>query len=136
MSKTFFHTTATANRDSILDHGLDVTRMGRPTGIAGSPTPEQDGVQLVTHLDEAWWYATFPSHTEIDIWGVDMEGLELEETSEGWIARSPIPPDRLTLLVAAVSPEEARTRLQSATNDSAPQGEITVHLRTTEREGL
>lgn len=41
-----FHVSAAANRDSILAHGLDWTRMGAAPGIAGSTAPEEDGVFL------------------------------------------------------------------------------------------
>jgi len=41
-----FHVSSAANRKSILAHGLDWTRMGAARGIAGSTTPEQEGVFL------------------------------------------------------------------------------------------
>src|SRR5260221_14485904 len=41
-----FHLSSAADRDSILAHGLDWTRMGAAPGIAGSTAPEADGVFL------------------------------------------------------------------------------------------
>ena len=41
-----FHVTSALNRDSILAHGLDWTRMGAAPGIAGSLTPEEEGMFL------------------------------------------------------------------------------------------
>jgi len=41
------------NRESILAHGLDWTRMGAAPGIAGSPVPEDDGVFLCRDEFEA-----------------------------------------------------------------------------------
>ena len=48
-----FHVTSALNRDSILAHGLDWTRMGAAPGIAGSLTPEEEGVFLCRDEFEA-----------------------------------------------------------------------------------
>ncbi len=48
-----FHVTSAVNRESILAHGLDWTRMGAAPGIAGSPVPEDDGVFLCRDEFEA-----------------------------------------------------------------------------------
>ena len=45
MARLFLLTSA-MNRESILAHGLDWTRMGAAPGIAGSPVPEKEGVFL------------------------------------------------------------------------------------------
>jgi hypothetical protein len=54
-----FHVSSAANRKSILAHGLDWTRMGAARGIAGSTTPEQEGVFLCRDGGSGFGY--FPS---------------------------------------------------------------------------
>lgn len=43
---SYFHVTSSRNRDSILRHGLDWSRMSVAAGIAGSQRPEQQGCFL------------------------------------------------------------------------------------------
>jgi hypothetical protein len=123
-----FHVTATANRSSILKAGLDVELM-TVSGIAGSAAPEASGIQLVAHLDEAWWFASFPTHDEVDIWDVNTDGLQLRQTHEGWIALNPISPERLRLVAAGVTTDEARSRLSSEADHATLEGEMTIRLR-------
>src|SRR5262245_792377 len=83
-----YHVTASANRDSILQHGLDVSKMGDQLGIAGSIEPEVEGIYLCEDEESAWWFATFPGHREppllVDVWEVDATGFELVEGPEGY----------------------------------------------------
>jgi hypothetical protein len=89
---------ASHNRASILEHGLDWRRMGAAPGIAGSRQPEADGVFLAEAADIAFF---FGFARPLDVWAVDVTGLELEDSPEGWpIRRRPIPRERLRLLVA------------------------------------
>jgi hypothetical protein len=107
-----FHVSPAVNRESILSHGLDVSRMGLATGIAGSLEPERDGVHLVEGLDLALWYASFPQHAAVDIWEARVDGLLLVELNDDWLCRDLIPPDRLSLVEAAIAPKDAGTRLE------------------------
>ena len=107
-----FHVSPAVNRESILSQGLDVSRMGLATGIAGSLEPEKDGVHLVERLDLALWYASFPQHAAVDIWEARVDGLLLVELNGEWLCRDLIPPDRLSLVEAATAPKDAATRLE------------------------
>ena len=51
-----YHVTASVNRQSIQKHGLDWTRMGATSRIAGSTVPEQKGIFLTEGKDEAEWF--------------------------------------------------------------------------------
>jgi hypothetical protein len=51
--ETWFHVSSAANRESILAHGLDWTKMRAARGIAGSTAPEADGVFLCRDEFEA-----------------------------------------------------------------------------------
>jgi hypothetical protein len=104
--EVLFHATATVNRESITTHGLDVTRM-TVAGIAGSPTPEDKGVYLAETLWDGFWYASFRQHALVDIWAANVSGLRLREVNEGWICKELITPDRLNLVEANVSPDDA-----------------------------
>jgi hypothetical protein len=107
-----FHVSPAVNRVSILSHGLDVSRMGLATGIAGSLEPEKEGVHLVERLDLALWYASFPQHAAVDIWEARVDGLVLVESNDEWLCRDLIPPDRLSLVETALTPKDAATRLE------------------------
>jgi len=118
---TLFHVSPSANRESIQAHGLDISRMSIP-GIAGSPCPEVDGVFLDDRLDGGFWWASFGVHAGVDIWEVQAEGLSLEEHDDRLICRDVIPPGRLTLIEASVSPEAANARLGIGPPDRAVPG--------------
>ena len=51
-----FQVSSAANRESIRSHGLDWTRMGAARGIAGSTTPEENGVFLCRDEFEARFF--------------------------------------------------------------------------------
>ncbi|WP_157251964.1 hypothetical protein [Patulibacter americanus] len=100
-----FHVTRSANRESVLRHGLDPRRMTLP-GIAGNPEPEWDGVFLGDEGEESW-FRTFVEE-ETDVWAVDVRGLWLvsDPSSSGgrddrWvIVPGRVPPERLALVAA------------------------------------
>jgi hypothetical protein len=99
------HATASANRASILQWGLDWKRMGIAPGIAGSSRYELDAVFL-DHIETISFF-TGMSRLPCDVWEVDARGLWLEEF-EGWIIhKQPISPDRLRLSKTDLPP---RTR--------------------------
>jgi hypothetical protein len=99
------HVTRSANRESVRRHGLDPARMTRP-GIAGSETPEWDGI-FVAGEDEAAWFRSFVQE-ETDVWAVDVRGLWLVSDpacsggfDQAWaIVPGRIGPERLALAVA------------------------------------
>ena len=74
-----FHVTSAMNRESILVHGLDWTRMGAAPGIAGSPVPEEDGVFLCRDEFEAGFFVRMNNTGgPVDVWavtGVDEQRL-------------------------------------------------------------
>ena len=115
---SFYHVTATANRQSIERHGLD-WRHGRG-GIAGSVTPEQEGVFLARHPDEAAFFVSmgelrFPA---LDVWEVNLDedlpydlphGHPLAREFDGFLCwMGPIPPSRLRLIQEGVTAESYR----------------------------
>jgi hypothetical protein len=96
------HATAAANRESIIEFGLDWNRMGVAQGIAGSRRHELDAVFL-DHVETIEFF-TRMSRQPCDVWEVDVTGLWLEK-DEGWlIHRSPIVPDRLRLIESDLPP--------------------------------
>jgi hypothetical protein len=74
---TWFHVSSVANRDSILAHGLDWTRMGAARGIAGSAVPEADGVFLCEEF--MVWFFVRMNNTggPVDVWAVS--GIDEEQ---------------------------------------------------------
>jgi hypothetical protein len=95
-----FHVSSAANRGSILAHGLDWTRMGTARGIAGSTTPEEEGVFLCRGEFEARFF-TGMNNTggPVDVWAVT--GIEEDELIVGGAGfcyfPAPIPPARIRL---------------------------------------
>lgn len=74
-----FHVSSAANRESIRSHGLDWTRMGAARGIAGSMTPEENGVFLCGDEFEARFFTDLNNTGgPVDVWavtGVEESGL-------------------------------------------------------------
>jgi hypothetical protein len=74
-----FHVSSAANRESIRSHGLDWTRMGAARGIAGSMTPEENGVFLCRDEFEARFFTDLNNTGgPVDVWvvtGVEESGL-------------------------------------------------------------
>jgi len=106
-----YHTSPSANRDSIRLHGLDWERMGAAPGLAsGVNTPEEPAIFLARALEEARWFAGMPRGRDpVDIWSVRPEGLDLFEVVEGFVyCPTPIPADRLKLIETDLDPVEIR----------------------------
>ena len=77
-----FHVSSAANRESIRAHGLDWTRMGAARGIAGSMTPEEDGVYLCRDEFEARFFTDLNNTGgPVDVWVVT--GVEESELVTG-----------------------------------------------------
>jgi hypothetical protein len=100
-----FHATATSNRESIEEHGLDWRRMGDVTGIAGSIQPELPAIFLCDTRDEVTFF-TDMSREPTDVWAVRVDGFWLEGDpgasgggdSSWMIVSEPITPERLELV--------------------------------------
>jgi len=93
-----FHLTATQNRGSITQHGLDWRRMGAACGIAGSPEPELPAIFLCEDRGAISFF-TMMARTTTDIWGVRVDGLWTENGPDGWIIiPEPVPRSRLHLV--------------------------------------
>jgi hypothetical protein len=74
-----YHVTSAMNRESILAHGLDWTRMDAAPGVAGSPVPEEDGVFLCRDESEAGFFVGMNNTGgPVDVWavtGIDEQRL-------------------------------------------------------------
>jgi len=126
MTRDLYHVSASANRESILRHGLDSSRMGIASGIAGSRSPEADGVFLVEGLDGALWFAGFGQVRPVDIWLAEVNGLPLVETDSGdLLCSDTVPAARLTLVEADLDPNEAERRIGVGSDDLTGTVEIT-----------
>jgi hypothetical protein len=72
------HVSSVLNRESILAHGLDWTRMGAAPGIAGSRMPEEEGVFLCRdEFEVAWFVRMNNTGGPIDVWAVT--GIEEDQ---------------------------------------------------------
>lgn len=68
----YFHVTSVRNRESISAYGLDWTRMGTARGIAGSASPEVDGIFLCRgDFDVEFFIRLNNTATAVDVWDVD-----------------------------------------------------------------
>jgi len=85
MARLFLLTSA-MNRESILAHGLDWTRMGAAPGIAGSPVPEKEGVFLCRDEFEAGLFVRMNNTGgPVDVWAVaDTDEQQLITTGSGF----------------------------------------------------
>ncbi|MDX6391242.1 MAG: hypothetical protein QOJ73_2305 [Streptosporangiaceae bacterium] len=81
-----FHVTSALNRESILAHGLDWTRMGAAPGIAGSGAPEEAGVFLCRDEFEAGFFVRINNTGgPVDVWSVtDIDDQQLITTGSGF----------------------------------------------------
>lgn len=81
-----FHVTSAVNRESILAHGLDWTRMGAAPGIAGSAVPEEQGVFLCRDEFEAGLFVPMNSTGgPVDVCAVTgIDEQELITTGSGF----------------------------------------------------
>ncbi len=77
--RCLFHVTSVRNRDSILRHGLDWTRMGAAPGIAGSRGAEEDGVFLCRDESDVGFFVQMNNTGgPVDAWavrGIDEQRL-------------------------------------------------------------
>ena len=88
-----FHVTSALNRDSILAHGLDWTRMGAAPGIAGSLTPEEEGVFLCRDGFEADFFVRINNPGgPVDVRA--LAGLQADELIRAGCGFADIPPPR------------------------------------------
>ena len=130
-----YHATASANRQSILEHGLDASSMGLASGIAGSVLPEADGIYMCETVEEAWWFASFGRVRPVDIWSVDVSGLDIEETGSGYsLCRGAITPDRLELVEADLDPNEAARRVGIGQTGGL-KGRMTIVFKRARKSG-
>src|ERR1700730_17121550 len=66
-----FHVSSAANRETDRAHGLDWNRMGAARGIAGSMTPEENGVFLCRDEFEARFFTDLNNTGgPVDVWVV------------------------------------------------------------------
>jgi hypothetical protein len=96
-----YHVTSALNRESILTHGLDWTRMGAVPGIAGSSVPEENGIFLARDEFEASFFVRMNNADgPVDVWAVD--GIDpdlLVESGSGFeYLPATIPRSQLTLI--------------------------------------
>ena len=95
-----FHVSSAANRESIRSHGLDWTRMGAARGIAGSLTPEENGVFLCRDEFEARFFTDLNNTGgPVDVWvvtGVADSGLVTGGSGFCYFP-APISPAQVTL---------------------------------------
>jgi hypothetical protein len=96
-SGEMFHVSATANRASITEHGLDWRRMVNP-GVAGATEPELDGIFLCESEFDVEFF-TDMSRVPSDVWAVNVSGRWVESGPSGWVfVTEPIPASALRLV--------------------------------------
>jgi hypothetical protein len=125
-----FHVTSALNRESIMEHGLDSTRMGAARGIAGSDEPEEDGVFLcLDEFDANYFVDMNNTGGPVDVWaveGVNQEQLLTTQSGYNYFP-APIPPERLTLIELQPDPRGGLLRAELTTSD-AYQSRLTLTL--------
>jgi hypothetical protein len=124
----FFHVTSALNRESILAHGLDWTRMGAAPGIAGSHEPEEDGVFLSgSEFDARWFVAMNNTGGPVDVWAVDgIDPEQLVTTQSGYdYFPGRIPSERLALVDLPPDPSAPH---DVDTSSGAFQSHLTITL--------
>jgi hypothetical protein len=134
-----FHVSPTTNRESILAHGLDWTKMhparrGIACGWVGQP--EEAGIYLTNpEIEDARFFVTMGGGRDIDVWQVDVTGLPLIDLSRQggwWLCSQPISPERLTLVeVWKTDPSERPRRFFPAelVDRAEPESELNVTVR-------
>jgi hypothetical protein len=106
-----FHVTSTANRDSIRQHGLDSRRMGTPRGVAGSDSPEVEGVFLARNWFEAKWFVRLSrsNHERVDIWEVRLsDDFDVYEPPPAHVPYAEL--DGFLYSTRAIGPDRVRLR--------------------------
>jgi hypothetical protein len=102
-----YHISPVATRESIHAHGLDWRRMGAAPGWAsGRNTPEEAATYFAKDVYEVRWFAEVRNHREaVDIWEVQVRGIDLVRTGDGWIlTRSVVLPECLVLIETETNP--------------------------------
>jgi hypothetical protein len=123
-------TLTTANRHSILAHGLDWTRMGAAPGIAGSLTPEAEGIFLCTDESEAQFFTRINNTGgPVDIWAVTgIDQRQMIDAGSGFsYYPATIPASQINLVAeppARQQPGNRRTR--SVTRSEPPSPGTTI----------
>lgn len=104
----FFHVTSSLNRESIKTNGLDSSLMSASPGIAGSRSPEAEGVFLAVEEDVEWFTRMNNTGGSVDVWaveGVEPEDLVPNGSGYYYLPRS-VPPHRLSLVASDLPPVE------------------------------
>jgi hypothetical protein len=115
MPPVAFHVSSTRNRESILQHGLDWTRMLDQPGIAGSPGAEGPYVFLAEDMDLAEWFVSMSRshHRSVDIWEVTLaDHVDLPDDVYKWGDALPVGPyrqiDGFLCTTQAIPPDRVR----------------------------
>jgi hypothetical protein len=99
----WYHATASRNRRSIHQHGLNWAHM-MPPGIAGGRQAETAGIFLCSDIEGAEWFARMCRDGTADIWAATVHDVWLESAPAGngtdsWmICPQTIPPTQLRLI--------------------------------------
>ena len=96
--------------------------MDATCGIAGSMSPEQEGIFLAESREEAARFAAWGQVRPVDVWEVDMTGLERphDEVDGFLLYRGRIACERLQLVDVRIPAEEGSASLAPAEWDKAP----------------
>ncbi len=116
-----FHVTSVLNRESIRAHGLDWTLMGAAPGIAGSGSPETDGVFLCpSEFDAGFFVQINNTGGPVDVWAVDgIDEKELVTTVNGFsYFPARVPAHQLTLVSRGLEERPAVGRKAKRKRDS------------------
>jgi len=129
MSEPYFHVTSVLNRDSIRTHGLDWSRMGVASGIAGSSYPEAEGIFLARDVHEADWFVGLNNTGgSVDVWQVrGVEATSLVESGNGYayLPRT-VPAADVTLVASDLGDPDRAWEDESFKRASVRQ--VEVHL--------
>ena len=107
----YYHVTSVLNRESISEHGLDWTRMGAASGIAGSQVPEEQGIFLCSDYDLPFFLRINNTGGPVDVWGVDgVDDTLLEDNGNGFFyVPERVPASRISLLQQDVPEQDFRS---------------------------
>jgi hypothetical protein len=98
----YFHVSSSRNRESIRAHGLNPSLMHAARGIAGSTSPEVEGIFLGVDEDVDWFVRMNNTGGTVDVWAVDgIESKVLVPNGSGYFYfPGSVPADKVTLLAA------------------------------------